>query len=180
MYSSKNDDNQTPSPTSKQVPYDPATRAPVSSYDKGSTEINSTGAPLWSTGLCDCMDDPATCCMTCWCPCITFGRIAEIVDQGSTSCLASGTIYTLLHFVTGCWWIYPCGYRSRMRYQYKLPRSPCPDCLVHLCCNRCALCQEYRELQHRGFDMSVGWEENMAGQNRGVEMPHMAPAGMSR
>lgn len=23
-------------------------------------------------------------CITCWCPCITFGQIAEIVDKGST------------------------------------------------------------------------------------------------
>ena len=23
-------------------------------------------------------------CLTCWCPCITFGRIAEIVDKGSS------------------------------------------------------------------------------------------------
>lgn len=23
-------------------------------------------------------------CITCWCPCVTFGRIAEIVDKGST------------------------------------------------------------------------------------------------
>ena len=23
-------------------------------------------------------------CLTCWCPCVTFGRIAEIVDRGST------------------------------------------------------------------------------------------------
>lgn len=23
-------------------------------------------------------------CLTCWCPCVTFGRIAEIVDRGSS------------------------------------------------------------------------------------------------
>jgi hypothetical protein len=23
-------------------------------------------------------------CLTCWCPCITFGQIAEIVDRGTT------------------------------------------------------------------------------------------------
>lgn len=23
-------------------------------------------------------------CLTCWCPCITFGRVAEIVDKGSS------------------------------------------------------------------------------------------------
>lgn len=27
---------------------------------------------------------PSSGCLTCWCPCVTFGRIAEIVDKGST------------------------------------------------------------------------------------------------
>uniref|UniRef100_I1Q1F0 Uncharacterized protein n=1 Tax=Oryza glaberrima TaxID=4538 RepID=I1Q1F0_ORYGL len=38
----------------------------------------------WSVKLFDCFGDSGTCCLTCWCPCITFGRIAEIVDRGST------------------------------------------------------------------------------------------------
>ncbi|KAM0047580.1 putative PLAC8 motif-containing protein [Helianthus debilis subsp. tardiflorus] len=38
----------------------------------------------WSTGLCDCGKDWSSCCLTCWCPCITSGRIAEIVDKGTT------------------------------------------------------------------------------------------------
>ncbi|RDX60618.1 Protein PLANT CADMIUM RESISTANCE 9, partial [Mucuna pruriens] len=32
----------------------------------------------WTTSLYDCWDDPSHCCFTCWCPCITFGQIAEI------------------------------------------------------------------------------------------------------
>uniref|UniRef100_A0A7N1A0A9 Uncharacterized protein n=1 Tax=Kalanchoe fedtschenkoi TaxID=63787 RepID=A0A7N1A0A9_KALFE len=38
----------------------------------------------WSTGLCDCFSDVPNCCLTCWCPCITFGRMSEIVDRGSS------------------------------------------------------------------------------------------------
>ncbi|KAA8532534.1 hypothetical protein F0562_032650 [Nyssa sinensis] len=34
----------------------------------------------------------------------------------------------------------------------------------------CALCQEYRELKNRGFDMTIGWEGNVQRQNGGVAM----------
>ncbi|PHT95536.1 Protein PLANT CADMIUM RESISTANCE 3 [Capsicum annuum] len=44
----------------------------------------------------------------------------------------------------------------KMRKQYRLPENPCGDCLLHFCCEACALCQEYRELKHHGFDMSIG------------------------
>ncbi|KAG6494594.1 hypothetical protein ZIOFF_042354 [Zingiber officinale] len=95
--------------------------------------------PVWSTGLFDCADDFGNCCMTCWCPCVTFGRIAEIADGGSTSCGASGALYTLIAAVTGCQWIYSCFYRSKLRAQYNLPESPCYDCCVHFWCESCAL-----------------------------------------
>ncbi|KAK3002393.1 hypothetical protein RJ639_020873 [Escallonia herrerae] len=189
----------------------------------------------WSTGLCDCSSDCSNCCITCWCPCITFGQIAEIVDKGSTcksnelidkflvytspqvekymlnfppflcygsgevyddkgfkglfwwsliaACVVSGALYALITMVTGCGCMYSCFYRSKMRSQYMLPENPCGDCLVHCCCDACALCQEYRELKHRGFDMSLGWQENVDRQNRGVAMASVAPpvqGGMNR
>lgn len=43
-----------------------------------------------------------------------------------------------------------------MRGQYDLEEAPCADCLVHFCCETCSLCQEYRELKNRGFDMGIG------------------------
>ncbi|KAJ8770082.1 hypothetical protein K2173_010127 [Erythroxylum novogranatense] len=128
----------------------------------------------WSTGLCDCFSDMRTCCLTWWCPCITFGRIAEIVDKGTTPCAASGSIYCLLASFTGCACLYSCIYRSKMRKEYMLKENTCNDCLVHCCCETCALCQEYRELKNRGFDMPLGWEGNA--QTHGVEI--MAPPPM--
>ncbi|CAL5400026.1 unnamed protein product [Camellia sinensis] len=108
----------------------------------------------WSSGLFDCFSDTSSCCLTIWCPCVTFGRIAEIVDEGGTTCCEGTAWYLLL-----CWWahicapLYSCGYRSKLRNRYSLESSPCNDCLVHFCCEKCALCQEYRELENRGFDM---------------------------
>ncbi|GMH23328.1 hypothetical protein Nepgr_025171 [Nepenthes gracilis] len=136
----------------------------------------------WSTGLCDCCSDAPLCCLTCFCPCITFGRIAEIVDKGTTSCGLSGTLYTLLLAFTGCQFIYSCSYRSKIKQQYGIPGGGCGDCCTHCCCECCALTQEYRELQHRGFEPSLGWQGNLLRQNQGVAMATapMAPDGMHR
>ncbi|XP_074558865.1 cell number regulator 10-like [Curcuma longa] len=141
-------------PSSKLDDSAPAGPAPVIGFPVETRQV-------WSTGLCDCTDDCGNCCMTCWCPCVTFGRIAEIADGGSTSCGASGALYTLIAAVSGCQWIYSWFYRSKLRAQYNLPESPCCDCCVHFCCESCALCQEYRELKARGFDMTIGWNLNM-------------------
>ncbi|KAK8931122.1 Cell number regulator 10 [Platanthera zijinensis] len=110
----------------------------------------------WSTGLFDCFEDFGTCCLAFFCPCITFGRIAEIIDRGSTSCGVDGGLYALLLCSTGCHWMYSCFYRSKMRTLFFLEEGPCADCLVHLCCETCALAQEYRELRNRGFRLDSG------------------------
>ncbi|XP_010459003.1 PREDICTED: protein PLANT CADMIUM RESISTANCE 2-like [Camelina sativa] len=104
----------------------------------------------WSTGFCDCFSDCSNCCITFWCPCITFGQVAEIVDQGSTSCGTAGALYALITAVIGCGCIYSCFYRK------------------HFCCELCALTQQYRELKHRGFDMSLRWAGNVERQNQGA------------
>ncbi|RCV21185.1 hypothetical protein SETIT_4G118300v2 [Setaria italica] len=111
----------------------------------------------WSVGLGSCFGDVGTCCLTCWCPCVKFGRVAAVVDRGSTSCCMNGTLYVLLLSI-GCQWVYTCSKRSSMRAQYNLQESPCLDCCVHFWCDTCALCQEYRELEKRGFNMAKGWE----------------------
>ncbi|XP_058193953.1 protein PLANT CADMIUM RESISTANCE 11 [Rhododendron vialii] len=134
----------------------------------------------WSTGLCGCCEDVGSCCLTCWCPCVAFGRIAEIVDRGSTSCGVSGAIYLLMMSATGCSCLYSCFYRSKLRGQYFLDESPCADCCVHCCCEECALCQEYRQLQNQGFDMSIGWHGNIERQKRGIAEPPSKQNEMNR
>ncbi|KAK1425731.1 hypothetical protein QVD17_21086 [Tagetes erecta] len=155
----------------------------------GPSQYAATGVPAqpvivtaprqWSTGLCDCCLDCSSCCLTCWCPCISFGRIAEIVNKGTTSCCVHGCLYTIL-CLTGCQCIYSCMYRSTLRRQYLLPDQPCNDCCVHCCCGYCALCQEYRELKHRGFEPSLGWQGNLLRRNQGVVMPPAGPSEMKR
>lgn len=188
MYSSGND-YQKPSTAPPMLHGQPAASIPVwsggQSYsgDNQYMQMNSVqpGAMSpWSTGLCDCCDDVSNCCITCWCPCITFGQIAEIVDKGATPCGTSGALYALIGFVTGCPFFYSCFYRSKLRQQYMLHESPCGDCLVHCCCETCALCQEYRELKDHGFDMSIGWHGNVEKQTRGIALAPVVQGGMTR
>ncbi|GAY58928.1 hypothetical protein CUMW_190620 [Citrus unshiu] len=168
-----------------------------SNYPNQEFDPKATEGP-WSSGLCDCFSDCSTCCLTYWCPWITFGRIAEIVDQGSSckftnvighkivlhaACGVNCALYFIIAWLTGCSCLLSCGYRSKMRHQYMLKDSPCGDCLVHVFCELCALCQEYRELKSRGFDMSLGWQGNLEKQNKGLAMASTAPVvegGMTR
>ncbi|XP_057845075.1 cell number regulator 1-like [Cryptomeria japonica] len=124
---------------------------------------------LWASDIFACTEDPSNCCLTLWCPCVTFGQIAEIVDEGSTSCVVSGGIHGVLCLtgyalagvygpicLTGLGWCYSCMYRTKMRAKYNLAETPCGDCLLHCLCEPCALCQEYKELKYRGYDPALG------------------------
>ncbi|XP_060669155.1 cell number regulator 2-like [Ziziphus jujuba] len=111
---------------------------------------------------------------------ITFGQISEIVDKGSSSCEVNGALYALVYFGSGGQCIYSWFYRTKMRQQYALKESPCCDCLVHRLCGRCALCQEHRELQNRGYNMILGWHGNVQEKNQEVAVAPLVEGGMSR
>ncbi|CAH2037627.1 unnamed protein product [Thlaspi arvense] len=87
------------------------------------------------------------------------------------ACGTAGALYALITAVTSCGCIYSCIYGGKMRAQYNIRGSDCGDCLKHVFCELCALTQQYRELKHRGFDMSLGWAGNVQRQqNQGVAM----------
>ncbi|KAI3516649.1 hypothetical protein L1887_15572 [Cichorium endivia] len=136
----------------------PHLSAPLPGYGQSpyATTVSASPQTTWSSGLCDCCVDIPNCCLTCVCPCIIFGQIAEIVDKGTTSCGVHGVRYALINVLTCCGCLYSCTYRTKLRRQQGLPEVPTNDCCVHFCCGPCALCQEYRELQCRGYDMSIG------------------------
>ncbi|KAI4357590.1 hypothetical protein L6164_001528 [Bauhinia variegata] len=173
---------------SSSTPYDqpPSTGLPgnfATQYPPNYSQPPAGARIPWSSGLFDCFSDVKSCCITYWCPCITFGQIAEIVDHGSTSCVVSGALYALIAGFCGCACLYSGFYRSRLREQYMLEESPCWDFPVHCFCETCALCQEYRELQNRGYNMVLGWNGNVQQQNHGVAMIPAAPTfdpGMTR
>ncbi|KAB1212639.1 Protein PLANT CADMIUM RESISTANCE 9, partial [Morella rubra] len=115
-------------------------------------------------------------CLTFWCPCVTFGRIAEITDRGDTSCFLGGLIYLVISRVR-CQCLYTRIFRSKLRGFYSLPEDPCGDCCVHCWCGPCALCQEYRELTARGMEPANGWMANADKMNAAAPTtpPSVAP-----
>ncbi|KAK8522654.1 hypothetical protein V6N13_115613 [Hibiscus sabdariffa] len=160
-----------------------AVTVPSQEFHMQNYYMHPTGNVLWSTGVCDCCYDVPNCMITMLCPCVTFGQIAEIVDHGSVSSIANGLFYTVILWSTGLACIYSSFYRSRMRKQYMLAETPYPDWCLHVFCESCALCQEYRELKNRGFNMFIGWDANMEKlhqQAKQMSVPPVVEDGMNR
>ncbi|KAF6150235.1 hypothetical protein GIB67_000109 [Kingdonia uniflora] len=93
--------------------------------------------------------------MTFWCPCITFGWIAEIENQGVGG--ASFYTFCIIMFIM---FDYPCIcsciFRANLRSTYNINGSYWGDICIYSFCEPCTLCQEYRELKNRGFGMELG------------------------
>ncbi|XP_058009908.1 cell number regulator 2 isoform X1 [Hevea brasiliensis] len=146
----------------------------------GDEQVHFETHSKWTTGLCGCCEDPSNCLVTTFCPCITFGRNAEIIDKNAVSCACSGLVFMVLSYV-GVPCLYSFTYRSKLRGQHSLPEHPCADCCVHCWCLHCALCQEYRELKNRGLDPSIGWAANAERMNKvGAMAPPVVEQGMPR
>ncbi|KAK1313622.1 Protein PLANT CADMIUM RESISTANCE 6 [Acorus calamus] len=64
-------------------------------------------------------------------------------------------MYGCIGFLVALPCLISCGYRTRLRAKYNLPKVPAPDWLTHFLCECCALCQEYRELRNHGLDPAL-------------------------
>ncbi|XP_056162444.1 uncharacterized protein LOC115684218 [Syzygium oleosum] len=114
------------------------------------------GVP-WKSGIFDCCQHPTNAIMTTVAPCVTFGQIAEILDNGSTSCLTGAFLYFFL-FLVLCHWNVGVRYRKRIRDAFQIADTPVTDRIAHTLCPLCSLCQEFRELKYRGLDPFLGYQ----------------------
>ncbi|XP_010648511.1 protein PLANT CADMIUM RESISTANCE 8 [Vitis vinifera] len=108
---------------------------PVTRQESGQIHlilIQAVGNP-WSSGLFDCYQHPINAMITTVAPYVTFGQIAEIVDNGSTSYVTGATLYFYLFFAINHWNI-GVRYRRRVRDAYQLAEMPLTDRLVRLVC----------------------------------------------
>ncbi|KAI3863198.1 hypothetical protein MKW92_044401 [Papaver armeniacum] len=148
---------------------------PTQGHPNAPNPANMPGTMAWTTGLFDCMDDPNNALITFCVPCFTFGQIAEIIDEGHSTCSTSGIMYAAIAFFTALPCLISCGYRSKLRNKYGLVEAPAADWITHVFCEMCALCQAYRELKNRGYDPAIGWHENQIRLQRQQQQVQMTP-----
>ncbi|KGN56202.1 protein PLANT CADMIUM RESISTANCE 8 [Cucumis sativus] len=138
-------------------------------------QANTVRGNVWSTGLFDCHEDETNAVMTAFLPCVTFGQIAEVMDQGELTCPLGSLIYALMMPALCSQWLMGSKYRTRLRERYNLVEAPYTDIISHVFCPCCSLCQEFRELRKRGLDPALGWNgilaQRQATQNETMEVP---------
>ncbi|XP_022152927.1 protein PLANT CADMIUM RESISTANCE 8 [Momordica charantia] len=134
-------------------------------------QANTVRGTVWSTGLFDCHEDETNAVMTAFLPCVTFGQIAEVMDQGELTCPLGSLIYALMMPALCSQWLMGSKYRTRLRNRYNLVEAPYTDIISHVFCPCCSLCQEFRELRKRGLDPALGWNGILAQRQAGVGQP---------
>ncbi|KAJ4727540.1 Plant cadmium resistance 2 [Melia azedarach] len=125
----------------------------------------------WSSGLFDCHLHQTNAIITAILPCVTFGQIAEVLDEGNTTCPMGTFMYLLTMPVLCSQWILGSNYRAKLRRNYNLVEAPYTDVISHIFCLWCSLCQEFRELQNRGLDPALGWNGILAQRNQAAMAP---------
>ncbi|KAK8657613.1 hypothetical protein V6N13_035843 [Hibiscus sabdariffa] len=136
------------------MPQNQSLGMPVQCLPMPSPQINAVHTVPWTTGLFDCMDDPTNgeslSLITAIFPCVTFGQIADVLDNGNTTCATSGIVYAVAPCVVSR------PYRKKLRQRFGLIEAPASDRILHSVLQPCALCQEYRELNNRGINPALG------------------------
>jgi Cys-rich protein (TIGR01571 family) len=103
--------------------------------------------------LCDC---DQTCLMTCCCPCVVGGQVAQKLNLGSygliccgyiTACIILLIIFILTQsaipylFLWLGWSIFIMMARMKVRSMWNIPGDSCDDCMISFCCTACSLSQ---------------------------------------
>ncbi|XP_013869717.1 placenta-specific gene 8 protein [Austrofundulus limnaeus] len=104
----------------------------------------------WDSGLCECFEDPNTCCYGFWCgPCLA-GTVSR--RFGENHCLPLCDICGIFLSTYFCspMFVPPAALSLRvaMRTKYGIKGSMCKDIAISYCCGICSWCQMHRELKH--------------------------------
>lgn len=104
----------------------------------------------WQVDLFDCCSEPCLCLKTCVYPCGVFSSITNVVSKGQISREQAINDLMAYSLFCGCC-CYSCCVRKKLRQLFNVEGGLCDDYLTHLLCCCCAMVQEWRELEARGF-----------------------------
>jgi Cys-rich protein (TIGR01571 family) len=123
----------------------------------------------WSSGLCDCFEDPYTCVWACCCPAVRWADTLDMV--GMMKFWSAFALCTVLEFVMhlpclGIVWVILCcvmtSYRQELRGLFQIPRAGfVVDFALICCCMPCVLAQDAR---HVNMAAKLGHEAVLAQQ----------------
>ncbi|KAF5453706.1 hypothetical protein F2P56_028591 [Juglans regia] len=126
-----------------------------STYEDPDLKPEDQNQSEWQADLFACSRDPCLSLKTCVYPCGTFSWIANKVSQGKISRERAINDLMAYSLFCGCC-CYTCCMRKKLREHFNIEAGVCDDFLTHLMCCCCALVQEWRELEIRGFDGCQG------------------------
>ena len=98
----------------------------------------------WNEALCGCLKDICVCLAVLVCPggycCIQAISVSKATSDGCICPFICSMCFLCIGAAIN---------RGKIRTRYIIPGSYCQDCILHLCCGPCAVCQEYREVANR-------------------------------
>jgi Cys-rich protein (TIGR01571 family) len=135
------------------VPYQPQppmTTIPGGPPEKQSPQsVTHPGLPTFKQGeftntLCSCCNDPGTCCLGCWCPCILYGHThARLQNPALTReqlpCCSGACcgFAAVMMFCPPFQCIFGWMQRGDIRNRYGIEGGECGACLTHTFCDCC-------------------------------------------
>lgn len=134
------------------------TQQPVATEPMSATTQPPAGPERdFKHGLFSCTDDCGTCCMACWCPCITYSKNitryrylqqhGQPHPQGGESCGQDGLFHCALTACFGAGWVLQIILRGDVRKRYGIAGSLPGDFFATCCCSPCEQTQESLELE---------------------------------
>lgn len=116
---------------------------------------STTGSAEFSSGVFDCMDDPASCCLVAACPCLAFGIVRRKMGQ-SREC--SAVLWCPPFAVLPC--VHGCVNRGVLRAKYGMAQDAKVDAALWASVPCLALCQELRHLKKFPYAANVKGKNN--------------------
>ncbi|KXN84006.1 Cell number regulator 11 [Leucoagaricus sp. SymC.cos] len=127
----------------------------------------------WSNGLCDCCNEPGTCMLAWYCPCIVYAKNKHRYEhlnlngtpdpeKGGDCCSGDCMLHAVITFC-GAGWILQFMQRGNVRSRYNIKGGGCGDCCAAFWCSPCESTQEYQELKLEERSLG-GHHDAMRGQ----------------